>query len=168
MRLAKGKRALVIGGSMSGLLAGLALRQRAWQAEVYERVAEPLAGRGAGIVAQPELKAILRKLGLEADRDLGIEVATRIMFARDGRVTHRVPIAQTMTAWDRVFHLLKVALPEANYHCGKELRGVEQNGQGVVAHFADGTAENADVLIGADGIRSTVRQQCLPDRKSVV
>src|SRR5215213_1881801 len=163
MRLATSRRALVIGGSMSGLLAALALRQHGWQADVYERVAEPLAGRGAGIVAQPELKAILRKLGLEADRDLGIEVSTRVMFARDGRVTHRVPIAQTMTAWDRVFFLLKAALPEANYHCGKELRRVEQRGQGVLAHFADGSAENADVLVGADGIRSTVRQEYLPD-----
>ena len=34
-------------------------------------------GRGAGIVAQPELKAVLRALGLDPDRDLGIEVATR-------------------------------------------------------------------------------------------
>src|SRR2546423_1551292 len=163
MRLAKGKRALVTGGSMSGLLAALALRQHGWQADVYERGAGPLAGRGAGIVAQPELKAILRRLGLEADRDLGIEVAMRVMFSRDGRVTHRVPIAQTMTAWDRVFFLLKAALPEANYHRGRELRRVEQRDQGMVAHFADGSAEHADVLIGADGIRSTVRQQYLPD-----
>jgi 2-polyprenyl-6-methoxyphenol hydroxylase-like FAD-dependent oxidoreductase len=162
MRLAKGKRALVIGGSMSGLLAALALRQRGWQADVYERVAEPLAGRGAGIVAQPELKAILRKLGLEADRDLGIEVATRALFARDGRVTHRVPIAQTMTAWDRVFHLLKAAFPESDYHRGRELRRVEQDAH-VVAHFADGSIEEGDLLVGADGIRSTVRQQYLPD-----
>jgi len=163
MRLAKGKRALVIGGSMSGLLAALALKQRGWQADVYERVAEPLAGRGAGIVAQPELKAILRTLGLEADRDLGIEVATRVMLARDGRVTHRVPVAQTMTAWDRVFFLLKAALPEAQYHSARELRRVEQHGQGVVAHFADGSAEEGDIVVGADGIRSTVRQQCLPE-----
>ena len=112
MRLAKGKRALVVGGSMSGLLAALALEQHGWRADVFERVAEPLAGRGAGIVAQPELKAVLHKLRLGADR-LGIEVATRVMFARDGGMTHRVPIAQTMTAWDRVFHLLKAALPSA-------------------------------------------------------
>jgi 2-polyprenyl-6-methoxyphenol hydroxylase-like FAD-dependent oxidoreductase len=163
MRLARGKRALVIGGSMSGLLAALALRRQGWQADVYERVAEPLAGRGAGIVAQPELKAILRTLGLEADRDLGIEVSTRVMLARDGRVTHRVPVAQTMTAWDRVFFLLKAALAEANYHRAKELRRVEQHKQGVVAYFADGTAAEGDVLIGADGIRSTVRQQYLPE-----
>src|SRR5215212_12172920 len=155
-------RALVIGGSMSGLLVALALARRGTDVAVYERVPGPLAGRGAGIVAQPELKAALRAVGLDPDHDLGIEVAVRVMFARDGRVTHRMPIAQTMTAWDRVFHLLKAALPEANYHSGKELRRVEQNGS-VIVHFADGTAAEGDVVIGADGIRSTVRQQYLPN-----
>ena len=52
---------------MSGLLAALALTNAAaGTCRVYERVAEPLAGRGAGIVAQPELKAVLRALGLDA------------------------------------------------------------------------------------------------------
>src|SRR5215210_3126015 len=147
---------------MSGLLAALALARRGINVAVYERVPGPLSGRGAGIVAQPELKAVLRALGLDPDHDLGIEVTARVMFARDGRVTHRMPIAQTMTAWDRVFHLLKAALPEASYHRGKELRRVEQDG-GVIAHFADGTATEGDVLVGADGIRSTVRQQYLPE-----
>jgi len=161
--LARVKRALVIGGSMSGLLAALALARRGIEVDVFERVAEPLAGRGAGIVAQPELKAALRALGLDPDHDLGIEVRNRVMLARDGRVTHRVETSQTMTAWDRVFHLLIAALPEANYHRGKELRRAEQGGAGVTAHFTDGTAAEGDILIGADGIRSTVRQQYLPD-----
>ena len=155
-------RALVIGGSMSGLLAALALKRRGFDVSVYERVAEPLAGRGAGIVAQPELKAVLRQVGLDPDHDLGIEVPWRLMFARDGAVTHRMAIPQTMTAWDRVFHLLKAAFPEADYHPGKELRHVEQ-GDDVIAHFADGSAEDGDLLVGADGIRSTVRQQYLPE-----
>ena len=155
-------RALVIGGSMSGLLAALALRKRGFDVSVYERVAEPLAGRGAGIVAQPELKAVMRKLGLDPDNDLGVEVPWRLMLSREGRVTHRMEVPQTMTAWDRVFHLLKAAFPEADYHRGKELRRVEQGGR-VTAHFADGSAEEGDILVGADGIRSTVRQQFLPD-----
>jgi len=161
--LAGERRALVIGGSMSGLLAALALRRRGWQVEVFERVAEPLAGRGAGIVAQPELKAALRALGLNADSDLGVEVPTRIMYARDGQVTHRVLWSQTMTAWDRVFHLLQSELPEANYHRGKELRRIEQDERGVAAHFADGSMAEGDILVGGDGIRSTVRQQYLPE-----
>ena len=162
LRLAQTKRALVIGGSMSGLLAALALTRRGWEVAIHERVAEPLAGRGAGIVAQPELKAALRALGLDAGSDLGVDVPTRVMYARDGRVTHRLDVAQTMTAWDRVFHLLKAALPDTPYHCGKELQRVEQ-GAGVTAHFADGTTAEGDILVGADGIRSTVRQQYLPE-----
>jgi 2-polyprenyl-6-methoxyphenol hydroxylase-like FAD-dependent oxidoreductase len=161
--LARVQRALVIGGSMSGLLAALALGRRGIEVEVFERVAEPLAGRGAGIVAQPELKAALRALGLDADHELGIEVPARVMLARDGRVTHRVETSQTMTSWDRVFHLLNAELPDTHYHRGKELRRAEQRDSGVTAHFADGTAAEGDLLVGADGIRSTVRQQYLPD-----
>ena len=163
LHLPQVKRALVIGGSMSGLLAALALARRGIEAEVFERAAEPLTGRGAGIVAQPELKDVLRALGLAADRDLGVEVPTRVMYAHDGCLTHRVDIAQTMTAWDRVFHLLISALGLDRYHPGKELRQVAQGGRGVVAHFADGSSAEGDVLVGADGIRSTVRQQFLPD-----
>ena len=157
------RRALVIGGSMSGLLAARALARRGIAVEVYERTGEPLTGRGAGIVAQPELKDVLRSLGLEADRDLGIEVAARVMYACDGRRTHRLDVAQTMTGWDRVLHLLGKAVPPGRYHLGKELRHVAQSAHGVTAHFADGTSAEADVLIGADGIRSTVRVQFLPD-----
>src|ERR1043165_5232142 len=95
LRLRQGTRALVIGGSMSGLLAALALRRHGIDVAVYERVVDALAGRGAGIVAQPELKASLRVLGLEADHDLGIEVALRLMLGRDGSITNRLDVRQT-------------------------------------------------------------------------
>ena len=68
------RRALVIGGSMSGLLAGLMLREHGWDVDIFERVESELSGRGAGIVAQPELIATLKALGLDT-RDLGVEVA---------------------------------------------------------------------------------------------
>ena len=46
------RRAVVIGGSMSGLLSGLMLRRAGWDVDIYERVESELSGRGAGIVAQ--------------------------------------------------------------------------------------------------------------------
>ena len=59
MRKASKGRALVVGGSMSGLLAALLLRRAGWDVDVFERVESELAGRGAGIVAQPDLIATL-------------------------------------------------------------------------------------------------------------
>ena len=57
------RRALVIGGSMSGLLAGIMLARRGWDVDIFERVEKELAGRGAGIVAQTELIARMDALG---------------------------------------------------------------------------------------------------------
>ena len=53
--------------------------------------------------------------------------------------------------------------PAERYHRGKGLLHFEQSRDGVVAHFADGSTAHGEVLVGADGLRSTVRQQCLPD-----
>ena len=57
---ANSRRALVIGGSMSGLFAGLMLRRRGFAVDIYERVESELSGRGAGIVAQPVVARTLR------------------------------------------------------------------------------------------------------------
>jgi 2-polyprenyl-6-methoxyphenol hydroxylase-like FAD-dependent oxidoreductase len=155
------RRALVIGGSMSGLLAALMLRRRGWEAEVYERVPGELAGRGAGIVAQPALIAHLKALGLDTG-ELGVPIARRQMLDREGRVALTGDCPQILTAWERVYRLLRDAVPSAHYYRGRELASFEQTVRGVVAHFSDGGAAEGDVLIGADGLRSSVRQPCLP------
>jgi 2-polyprenyl-6-methoxyphenol hydroxylase-like FAD-dependent oxidoreductase len=156
------RRALVIGGSMSGLLAAIMLRRRGWQVDVFERVESELSGRGAGIVAQTELIARLDALGLDT-RDLGVLARTRKLLAIDGRETLTVECPQVLTAWERVYRVLRDAFPPEHYHRGRGLKAFTQSGDGVTAHFADGGSVQADVLIGADGLRSTVRGQCLPD-----
>ena len=155
------RRALVIGGSMSGLLAALMLRRRGWQADVYERVAGELAGRGAGIVAQPTLIAHLQALGLDT-RALGMPIARRQLLDRIGGVALAGHCPQIFTAWERVYRLLRDAFPSVHHHRGHELVSFEQTARGVVAHFSDRGTPDGDVLIGADGLRSTVRPPCLP------
>lgn len=147
---------------MSGLLAGLSLRHAGWDADIYERLDTELAGRGAGIVAQPELIARLESLGLNTG-NLGVQANTRIILSADGRVTERLECPQTLTAWERVYRLLRDAFPAERYHRGKVLERFEQTAGGVAAGFAGGERIEADVLVGADGIRSSVRQQILPD-----
>jgi 2-polyprenyl-6-methoxyphenol hydroxylase-like FAD-dependent oxidoreductase len=154
-------RALVIGGSMGGLFAALLLRQRGWDVRVFERVPQELSGRGAGIVTHPELWRIMRAAGLDPVADLGVQVAQRITLGRDGAVIGSFACPQTMTSWDRLFGMLRAALPGDRYALGKELRSVIQGERSVIAHFADGSSAEGDLLVGADGFRSTTRAQVL-------
>jgi 2-polyprenyl-6-methoxyphenol hydroxylase-like FAD-dependent oxidoreductase len=147
---------------MSGLLSGLLLQRAGWAVDIYERVETELSGRGAGIVAQQELIARLRKLGLATD-ELGVQITTRKILDAGGRLTHEYACPQVLTAWERVYRLLRDAFPAAHYHRGRGLAKFEQDSGGVCAHFSDGETVDAELLVGADGIRSTVRQQCLPD-----
>jgi 2-polyprenyl-6-methoxyphenol hydroxylase-like FAD-dependent oxidoreductase len=160
--MATQRRALIIGGSMSGLLAGIMLDRRGWAVDIFERVSSELAGRGAGIVAQAELIARLNALSLDT-RDLGVAMTTRKILDRSGRVTATIECPQVLTAWERVYRVLRDAFPAQRYHRGVGLKAFEQSGERVLAHLSDGRTVEADVLIGADGLRSTVRQQCLPD-----
>jgi len=158
------KQAVVIGGSMSGLLSGISLRRAGWDVDIYERVEGELSGRGAGIVAQQELIERLRKLGF-ATGDLGVQIATRKIIDARGRITEQFECPQVLTAWERVYRLLRDAFPPERYHRGRGLAKLTQTPDQVTAHFSDGETIEADVLVGADGIRSTVRQQCLPEAK---
>jgi 2-polyprenyl-6-methoxyphenol hydroxylase-like FAD-dependent oxidoreductase len=155
------QHAVVIGGSVSGLLSGLQLRQAGWDVDVYERVESELSSRGAGIVAQFELIARLKALGLET-RGLGVEISTRKILDAQGRTVEEIECPQVLTAWERVYRLLRDAFPAAHYHRGRGLTSLAQDETSVCATFSDGETIQADLLVGADGIRSTVRQQCLP------
>src|SRR6202451_4260417 len=150
--MAKQRRALVIGGSMSGLLAGIMLNRRGWDVDIFERVG----------IAQAELSARLYALGLDT-RDLGVAMTTRKILDRDGRTAATIACPQVLTAWERVYRVLRDAFPPQLYHRGLGLVGFEQSATTVRAQLSDGRTVDADVLVGADGLRSTVRQQCLPD-----
>ena len=146
---------------MSGLFSAAFLRQIGWNVDVYERSSVELVGRGAGITGHPELLEALEKSGA-GTKDLGIEVPKRIAIDRDGRVTDERPLRQVLTSWDRLQRLLRDTIDPAHYHLGRAFERVEQDGSGVSVHFADGKIEQADILVGGDGIRSSVRAQVAP------
>ncbi|MGV8107414.1 MAG: hypothetical protein ACP5OH_06560 [Nitrososphaerota archaeon] len=70
---------------------------------------------------------------------------------------------QLMTSWDNVYRQLRNALPDNIYHNRKKLTRFKQNKDYLVAEFEDGQNEKCDLLVGADGSSSTVRQQLLPE-----
>ncbi|HXX26056.1 MAG TPA: FAD-dependent monooxygenase [Pseudolabrys sp.] len=160
------RRAVIIGGSMSGLFTASFLRQIGWDVDVYERSKVELVGRGAGITGHPELLDALEASGAGTER-LGIEVPKRIAIDRDGRVTEERLLRQILTSWDRLQRLLRATIDPAHYHLGCNFDRVEQDERGARVYFSDGAVETADILVGGDGIRSSVRGQMAPEIQPV-
>lgn len=157
------RRALVIGGSLGGLLAAHLLRSTGWEVVVFERNDEDLTGRGAGLSTHPQLIDVLRRVGIDFDESMGIKVDHVICLDRSGRSYFECRTARTMSSWGRLHRSLRDPLPDACYRLGKSLVHIEQDDRGVTAVFADGTRATGELLVGADGGRSTVREQLLPD-----
>jgi 2-polyprenyl-6-methoxyphenol hydroxylase-like FAD-dependent oxidoreductase len=156
------RRAVIVGGSISGLFTAAFLRGIGWDVDVFERSPIELVGRGAGITTHPELLEALERSGA-GTRDLGIEVEKRITIDRQGRVIGERRLWQILTSWDRLQRLLRATIDPAHYHLGHTFQRVETERRGVRVHFAEGRVEHADLLVGGDGIRSGVRAQVAPD-----
>jgi 2-polyprenyl-6-methoxyphenol hydroxylase-like FAD-dependent oxidoreductase len=157
------RRALVIGGSLGGLLTAHLLREVGWDTVVFERNDADLVSRGAGLGTHPSLIDILRRIGIDFDDSMGVKLDTVVCLDRAGRVIARKPTVRQMSAWGRLYRQLRDPLPNESYRLGMALQRFEQDADGVTAVFADGSRERANLLVGADGIRSTVREQLLPD-----
>src|SRR4051812_11187339 len=156
------QRAVIIGGSIGGLFAANLLQSRGWQVQVYERVGDDLAGRGAGIGTHDELFAVMRGLGIAIDDSIGVRVPDRVCLAPDGALLHRLEWRHVMTHWLRIYQPLRERLAPASYHSGRALADFTDDDDEVVAHFDDGSSVRADLLIGADGLRSTLRGRLFP------
>lgn len=155
------RRAIVIGGSISGLFAASLLRKAGWAVDVFERSDVELKGRGAGIVSHKELRDILVETGAGID-DLGVHIDERVLFDSVGKVIGQHKYPQIVTSWDRLQSLVRHIQPEGSYHLNHNFIGFERNADGVTARFDNGRSETADILIGADGFRSAVRNIVFP------
>jgi 2-polyprenyl-6-methoxyphenol hydroxylase-like FAD-dependent oxidoreductase len=170
-------RALVVGGGIGGLSTGRALRQSGFEVAVFERAAavEQIQVGGAIHVWHNGMRG-LQRLGL-ADQVAAIggpaaAVQTAEMRNWRGRLltswsvqdVEREVGAPTLGVRRPDLHRVLVGgLEPGELHLGRELTSFVQQDGGVVATFADGSEERGDILIGADGLRSTVRRGLLGD-----
>jgi 2-polyprenyl-6-methoxyphenol hydroxylase-like FAD-dependent oxidoreductase len=156
------RTARVIGGSLGGLLVANLLWRTGWDVKVYERSAQGLTGRGAGIVTHPELFEALHQCGIQLDDTLGVRVKSRITLAPDGTTIGELPMEQVLTAWGQLFERLRRALPDACYVNGLGGLSTSECDDGVLLHRSDGQFERVNLVVAADGIRSGLRAQFSP------
>ncbi|RZN00070.1 monooxygenase [Bradyrhizobium genosp. SA-3] len=158
----------VIGGGIGGLSAALQLLKIGLDVHVYEQ-APRIAEIGAGIQISPNASRLLARHGLNPAMD-AVGVRPLALHQRrwdDGRTLQRAPLGPEVEAQFGAayyhFHradlanLLADALPPRRLHVGHKLLGLEQRSDRVTARFDNGTSAEADLLIGADGIHSRVR-----------
>lgn len=155
------RRAIVIGGSMSGLFAASLLQKAGWQTDVYERSDVELRGRGAGIVTHPDLIQSLERSGAQL-KDLGVTIQERIALDSQGSVIERLPYEQIVTSWDRLHQIMRATIAQGTHHLGYNLKTIEQDADSVTAIFDNGEHVTGDILVGADGFRSVVRSLFAP------
>jgi 2-polyprenyl-6-methoxyphenol hydroxylase-like FAD-dependent oxidoreductase len=144
-------------------MTALLLQRHGWSVDVFERSEVELAGRGAGIVTHQHLFDALHAAGVEITADLGVRVEGRRVFDHLGSTILQLAYTQILTSWDRLYHALRSCLPDGRYHLGHALESVESSTEAVVARFAGRADTRAELLVGADGFRSSVRQGFFPD-----
>lgn len=160
------RSALVIGGGIAGPVTATALRMAGVAADVYE--ARPPAdprGIGGSLALEPNGLAALRIVGADGQvRAAAIPITRSILSVAGsaGTETPTPPGLPSRRLIDRgVLHrILRDRARDAGVtvHGDKRLIGVDEQTGGIVAHFADGSTADADILIGADGVHSTVRR----------
>lgn len=163
-------RIAIIGAGIGGLATAAALLQRGFEVQIYEQAAA-LGEVGAGIQMTPNAAKILRALGVQEGLDrFGFRPqAIYGLNWRTGAESFRTPL---LGYCDRVYGadyyqihradlhmMLRALVPPERIHLGHRCAHVEQDGARARIAFENGEIAEADLVIGADGIRSAIRAQ---------
>ena len=161
-------RVAIVGGGIGGLTAAVALHQRGFEVDVYER-SPRLEEVGAGLQVGPNGVKVIRALGLwDQFSRFAFRPATQVSIKwDDASLRHRTPLKgvaerdygapHTTLHRAHLHELLRQQLPGRAVHLNSNCVGAMSTDDSAVARFADGLEVEADAVIGADGIRSAIR-----------
>jgi salicylate hydroxylase len=162
-------RVAVVGGGIGGATLALALRARGARVDVYERAPE-FREVGAAVALSANGNRVLRSLGV-VDRIAERSAVPTELIYRHWRDGHRISSHEIGQRYEREFgesyfgvhradlqRVLLDALGAEGVHTSSELVDLRETSGGARLSFADGREAEADVVVGADGVRSTVRK----------
>ena len=168
-------RIAVVGGGLGGTVAAIMLERAGHRVTLYEQ-APSLARIGAGINLSPNATRILRHIGLEAPITTH-GILPECLVQRDGftgEITNTMDYTQFPARYGAphvILHrgdlqeILNTGLAPGVLALGKRLVGLDDRGASMRLEFADGSRAEADIVVGADGVNSRVREILLgPER----
>lgn len=164
-------RIAIVGAGLGGAAAAASLQQAGFEVDIYEQ-APYFARLGAGIHMGPNVLKIFRRQGIEKQLEaMGSHPEFWFSRDQDGEYLSRIPLgdfarkeygAAYLTVHRGDLHALQMtALKPGSVHFNKHLASLDESGSDVLLRFADGTQARADIVIGADGINSRVREHLL-------
>ncbi|MEU8431802.1 FAD-dependent monooxygenase [Streptomyces sp. NPDC029216] len=166
----RGGKVAVVGGSIAGCaFASAAVRAGAGEVVVLERTGGRLEDRGVGLCVHDDRAAELVAAGALPPGIAAHRLERRRWVVRDpaagagGRLFWEQPFPFHSYHWGLLWRGLRAAVPGAvDYRQGVAVAGVEGAGDGAGVRFAGGAAERYDLVVGADGYRSVVREAVSP------
>ncbi len=166
---------VIVGGGIGGLFVANALVAQGLRVSVYEQ-APALGEVGAGVYITPNCVRQLQRVGLgPAVEKWGAKVGSNShYFHHDGSLIAPVQVTDS-SGWHATYgmhradlvDMLAKALPADVVHTGHRCTGFERHGDVALVTFENGAAAEGDVVIGADGIHSALRQHVFPSSRPV-
>lgn len=168
----KGKKIAIIGAGPAGLAAGIALSQAGFEVKIFEK-SPTVTPLGGAIILNATGIVILRKWGVDVN---DIFAAREPQFRRyDGRIRVKFELEKSLldkagvTGWQsgmmraELYERMLKIIPEGMIFTDHEYSNHEENSNGVQVNFSNGKSYEFDLVIGSDGVNSTVRKQIWGD-----
>lgn len=170
------QRLLIVGGGIAGLALAIALRKQAVEVDIVERSrAWPTQGTGLYLIGLA-LRALQSLELRDAVVRNGYNIRKQTLFNQQGRQLAETNVEQFWTSCGPCIGIPRVLLHEwlankatanARVRFGVTVSTLVQNDEEVTVSLSDGTLNTYDWVVGADGIRSSVRRQAFGDDKTV-
>lgn len=152
-------RILVVGAGIAGSGIACMLAHDGHDVRVVDTATEPYSGGYQILFDRPALRVLGQIGALKLVTELSTPTAS-VSIVRGKKTLTTIPMDGYRSArrGDLVGAISRHAAATVPLQFGRELTGIEQTADGVTAHFADGRTEGFDLIVGADGLNSTVRR----------
>jgi 2-polyprenyl-6-methoxyphenol hydroxylase-like FAD-dependent oxidoreductase len=157
----------IIGGGIGGLTTAIALQQKSFSVKIYE-AAPAIREVGAGLWVAANAINIFERLGIADEiKKAGNQLESSMLADHNGKPMSKVDFKKIINSYGNgttTIHRAKLQailmshVEKGSIEIGKRLKKIENTEGSIKVHFEDGTSSESDILIGADGIHSQVRE----------